>query len=170
MWVCLVPGQAPAGAEMRIRAWTADRKRMESLRTEGLDMQPLYAGAQGSGDCGAWQPIETAPKDQTAIWLLVNNKPYIGYYDPPQPFFKRSGSWVVKASFLRRPRNDNVPDEIYGTHDRDVLPSHWMPLPAPSVPSTHDRPPQAWLDAKAERDAGWPDYTALPSPDKSGAA
>lgn len=45
MWVCLVPGLEPADGEMRIRAWTADHKRMESLRDEGLDMQPLYAGA-----------------------------------------------------------------------------------------------------------------------------
>lgn len=44
MWANLVAGPAPAGGEMRIRAWTADRKRMESLQAEGLDMQPLYAG------------------------------------------------------------------------------------------------------------------------------
>jgi hypothetical protein len=48
MWICLVPGPAPADAEMRIRAWTADRKRMESLRAEGLDMQPLYRAAPRS--------------------------------------------------------------------------------------------------------------------------
>jgi hypothetical protein len=40
MWVCLVGDLA----DRRIRAWTADHKRMESLRSEGLDMQPLYAG------------------------------------------------------------------------------------------------------------------------------
>lgn len=40
MWVCLV-GEP---SERRIRAWTADPKRMESLRAEGLDMRPLYAG------------------------------------------------------------------------------------------------------------------------------
>jgi len=60
MWVCLVPGPAPADAEIRIRAWTADRKRMESLRSDGLDMQPLYTrtrdvapSSEGESDGGA---------------------------------------------------------------------------------------------------------------------
>lgn len=59
MWVCLVPN--PLG-ELRIRVWTADRKRMESLRAEGLDMQALYAALPSSdrGGVGVHRTIESA--------------------------------------------------------------------------------------------------------------
>ncbi|MDB5584839.1 MAG: hypothetical protein JWR80_10015 [Bradyrhizobium sp.] len=62
LWVCLVPGPAPAGGEVRIRAWTADRKRMESLRAEGLDMQPLFPSPQAKAD-GGRTPLDLSPAE-----------------------------------------------------------------------------------------------------------
>lgn len=66
MWVCLVPGPAPAVAEMRIRAWTADRKRMESLRAEGLDMQALYTCPDSSTDKAPLASGEPTAQDSNA--------------------------------------------------------------------------------------------------------
>jgi hypothetical protein len=77
-----------------------------------------------------WQPIETAPKDGTAIWLACEGKIYLGYgEDDERPY--RSGGWELKATFRRF---DDRPDEICGTWtSRNVEPTHWMPLPDPPV-------------------------------------
>ena len=75
-----------------------------------------------------WQPIETAPKDGTAIWLLLDNVPYIGYGEPEIPVFDRKSMWFIKAGFRRKA---DMPDEIFGTYAYDVHPTHWMPLPEP---------------------------------------
>lgn len=82
-----------------------------------------------------WQPIETAPRDGTAIWVLLNNWPYIGYCNPPDPLFNRDERWFVKSSFRRRRRVEKLPDEIYLISDHDIHPTHWMPLPEPPVQS-----------------------------------
>lgn len=73
-----------------------------------------------------WQPIKTAPKDGTAVWIVINGQPYIGYYDPPNYF--GPGQWFAKASFRRR---RDMSDDIYGTYAHGVEPTHWMPLPEP---------------------------------------
>ena len=78
-----------------------------------------------------WQPIESAPRDGTAIWVLLNGWPYIGYCQPRDPVFNHPENWFVKASFRRRDRSENLPDEIYGTYDYNLAPTHWMPLPSP---------------------------------------
>ena len=76
-----------------------------------------------------WQPIETAPKDGTAIWVLLGGQPFIGYYDPDR--LRKAGEWFVKASFRRRVREGGLPDDIYGTYRFGVEPTHWLPLPDP---------------------------------------
>lgn len=76
-----------------------------------------------------WQPIETAPRDGTAIWIAVEGTPFIGYFQPPTTFSVGGGHWVGKASFKRRERPE-LPDEIYGCLMRNAAPTNWMPLPA----------------------------------------
>jgi hypothetical protein len=69
MWVCLVGDPA----DRRIRAWTADHKRMESLRAEGLDMQPLYAGVAQS---------VTEPSDEWCNAFLKATGEWIEPHEP----------------------------------------------------------------------------------------
>ncbi len=73
-----------------------------------------------------WQDISTAPKDGTAIWLLVDGQPMIGYGEEATAW--RSAGFTIKAGFRRR--EDGIPDEVYGTLYR-AEPTAWMPLPAP---------------------------------------
>lgn len=61
----------------------------------------------------AWQPVETAPKDGTFIWLLSDSFAIrIGYW--------KGGRWV-----------DLAKAEARGACDLSFEPSHWMPLPEP---------------------------------------
>lgn len=76
-----------------------------------------------------WQPIETAPMDGTAIWLLVEGQPYIGYGERAN-WLSSEDRWFVKASF-RRKASDQRTDEIYGCHGVAVPATQWMPLPEP---------------------------------------
>lgn len=78
-----------------------------------------------------WQPIDTAPKDGTAIWLLVEGQPYIGYCEAADQSFRDKDTWFVKATFRRGARKPRVPDEIVGCYGVDVSPTHWQPLPSP---------------------------------------
>jgi hypothetical protein len=75
-----------------------------------------------------WQPIESAPKDGTAIWLLVDGLPYLGYGEPAHRELDRKAKWIVKASFRRC---EDRADENYGCYGHDAEPTHWIPLPEP---------------------------------------
>lgn len=78
------------------------------------------------------RPIETAPKDGTAIWLLVDGCWYLGYYEPPRPPLNETGQWFLKATFRRRGTPErHLPDDIFGTYAFGVEPTHWQPLPEP---------------------------------------
>lgn len=77
-----------------------------------------------------WQPIETAPKDGTAVWVSVDGQPCIGYWDPDDAFSQPK--WFVKSSFRRRGDGDlSLTDSVFGTYAFGVEPTHWMPLPEP---------------------------------------
>lgn len=80
-----------------------------------------------------WRPIESAPRDGTAVWVWCDHAAYIGYFEPAEaPWDKAPGQWFLKAGF-RRKRADQRQDEIYGTYAVDVAPTLWQPLPpAPS--------------------------------------
>lgn len=76
--------------------------------------------AQRPADYGAWQPIETAPRDVRRSVLVVQpGKLAIRAYQSPV------GTW-----------------HMHGDYQKTVLsgeyaPTHWMPLPAgPALPST----------------------------------
>jgi Protein of unknown function (DUF551) len=74
---------------------------------------------------GEWQPIETAAMDETAVWILCEGVPYIGYGEPANALFERPARWTAKAGFRRR---DDGADEIFATNFR-AEPTHWQPLP-----------------------------------------
>lgn len=83
-----------------------------------------------------WQPIATAPRDGTAIWIAVEGHPYIGYCQPADPPLDPKDTWFIKTSFRRRIQRQTgsgaiLPDEIFGCYGFDVAPTHWMPLPEP---------------------------------------
>lgn len=81
-----------------------------------------------------WQPIDTAPMDGSAIWLLVEGHPYIGYGEPKN-WLHETNRWFARATFRQRDPEErnarNLPDEIYACNGIDVAPTHWMPLPEP---------------------------------------
>lgn len=97
-----------------------------------------------------WQPIETAPSDGTAIWLLLNGHPYIGYCEPAD-WLHKEDNWLAKATFVRRgsPADDRATptsDNVYCCYAHGVHPTHWQPLPEPPA-----APP---TDITALRDEG----------------
>lgn len=59
-----------------------------------------------------WQPIETAPKDRTALLLFLKSDEY------------RIGSWQSENSYW-------MDDSDYTALVRAFEPTHWMPLPSP---------------------------------------
>lgn len=68
-----------------------------------------------------WQPIETAPKDGTAV--LVGNKSsvWIAAYTPRyQSGFEPANKW--QSLML---------NHQYMPQGSGLTPSHWMPLPSP---------------------------------------
>jgi len=84
---------------------------------------------------GEWRPIETAPKDGTAVWLWHEGQAYIGYC--------RRSDWLCKADkwsakfYVSRADEERkacgLPDETWGTNF-EINPTHWMPLPPPPTP------------------------------------
>lgn len=75
-------------------------------------------------------PIETAPMDGTAIWLLVDGQLCLGYGEPAN-WGSAAARWLVKAAVSRRNGiyREGITDRIYCCYDLDVNPTRWMPLP-----------------------------------------
>lgn len=72
-----------------------------------------------------WQPIETAPKDGTAIMLYSpgkNGGRWITRWKEPevQWVVVKDGPEILSGDMEKKPRRDRIPP-----------PTHWMPLPAP---------------------------------------
>ncbi|MCZ4331051.1 DUF551 domain-containing protein [Castellaniella denitrificans] len=68
----------------------------------------------------AWQPIETAPKDGTAILLGSSDGAWIAKYDPVYPSgYRPKNPWF--SLMLNRDYMGRVPN---------AKPTHWMSLPA----------------------------------------
>lgn len=104
-----------------------DRNRYASATVQGWwkALQARAALAAAPAAAPAWQPIETAPKDGTAILLG-----------------SRGGSWIGKwlPVYVSGYRPDNPWSSLMLNHDhmgeKWCVPTHWMPLPgAPGFPS-----------------------------------
>jgi hypothetical protein len=88
----------------------------------------LIAALSRSAPRMQWQPIETAPKDGTRVWI------YVPDFDPNE----------YVASFAHTDLPDDhedywegwtFADEVLINHScEEPEPTHWMPLPAPPSP------------------------------------
>ena len=70
----------------------------------------------------SWQPIETAPKDGTKVWLFIPS-------DEPQQVVGLFDTWGDHSWWAYA---DRVLQDITGEAG---TPTHWMPLPAPPEPT-----------------------------------
>lgn len=91
-----------------------------------------YIDGRTAGTSPAWQPIETAPKDGSAVLLtrLDAGGAWIGKYDPVyQSGYRPDNPWfslMLNRDYLPKPVKSSVP-------------THWMPLPAaPSLSGTEE--------------------------------
>lgn len=92
-----------------------------------------------------WQPIETAPKDGTPIWL---------YREDSDAFL---GRWIAPCDFLNEAEYDGVQgwddpdwffaDFVSGGRVTDGAPTHWQSTPAPPA-LTDKRPSSMQEDGK----------------------
>lgn len=66
---------------------TAIGERQETIASWNRRSEPV--------DNDPWQPIKTAPKDGSYVWLAKNGEvlPYMGYWD------KEHGKWMAKGGF-----------------------------------------------------------------------
>lgn len=79
-----------------------------------------------------WQPIETAPKDETQVLLWVPARPW-----------DAACAVVGEFSGVGRPRwrEANIDGWEWDGPLAEAAPTHWMPLPPPPT-ETLDTPPE----------------------------
>jgi hypothetical protein len=92
-----------------------------------------------------WQPIETAPKDETRILLMrlveVSLEMYVcwvttGLYDRTLP---ENPGWWAKGPYVEQWFKDcTLIKSLEGFIDEKQPPTHWMPLPVLPKPNTED--------------------------------
>lgn len=107
------------------------RERAGKLTPPHLDIAMLLLGAADAFDAQAaeiarlnaiqaWQPIETAPRDGTAILLGSSDGAWIAKYDPVYPSgYRPKNPWF--SLMLNHDHMGRMPN---------TKPTHWMPLPA----------------------------------------
>ena len=92
----------------------------EACRHEQTRKQAITALSQARDAAleEGWQPIETAPRDQTEILVFVPSR------SPPVFTAQYIDGWSASTEGRYAPE-----DDFYG--DEDFEPTHWRPLPAP---------------------------------------
>lgn len=78
--------------------------------------EPLYANPQPPAQ-GAWQPIETAPKDGTDVLLWEDGEMFVSHWGAVLDHGGRYNAWL-----------EPNPREL---EPNPCAPTHWMPLLAP---------------------------------------
>lgn len=96
----------------------ADASAFRSLIT--TTQAEAYADARVR-EAQQWQPIETAPKDGTAILLSNERGAWMAKYDPVYP----SGYRPENPWFSLMLNHDHM------RKGKPCAPTHWMPLPPP---------------------------------------
>lgn len=67
-----------------------------------------------------WQPIETAPKDNTDILLWNGRFVSVGRWNICEFYTRAQPYWATERGYM------------FGVqYDRACQPTHWMPLPEP---------------------------------------
>jgi len=77
-----------------------------------------------------WQPIETAPRDGTAIILAASHGVSVGWWEDSEPTFK----WRFVDDFDLTPTgccDDESDDRVPCNGMHADTPTHWQPLPTP---------------------------------------
>lgn len=88
-----------------------ERAASEEAEAKGCDYQGLYV-RDGAAIVGEWEPIDTAPQEPEATFLVCA----IG---------DRRGPFVVNANILWQARKAGTPQHLGLSYV-----THWMPLPA----------------------------------------
>lgn len=105
-----------------LSAPTGSSERWDGLVT--TDQAEAYAEARVR-EVQRWQPIETAPKDGTAILLSNERGAWMAKYDPVYP----SGYRPENPWFSLMLNHDHM------RKGKPYAPTHWMPLPTPPKPT-----------------------------------
>lgn len=101
-------------SETEWRLFSDEEAARQDAENKGTDYQGLYV-RDGSAIVSEWEPIETAPKDPDATFLVCA----VG---------DERGPFVVRASILWQARKAGTPSHLGLSHL-----THWMPLPAMPV-------------------------------------
>lgn len=101
------------------RLFEDEKAAYDAAEQTGAVMQALFV-RDGTAIVAEWEPIETAPQDDNAFFLVC------GVGDDRSPF-------VVRGSILKNARQGNTPSHLH-LHWL----THWMPLPA--LPTALSRP------------------------------
>jgi hypothetical protein len=121
--------------QSRIDVAPGQHRRFQAAIETAIRSLADKTNASPSPPAGEWQPISSAPKDGTAIWLVVSGRPYIGYCEPADGWLRKRDLWFAKATYRRKnepePYETLTTDKVYLTSGADVQPTHWQPLPAP---------------------------------------
>lgn len=136
--------------------WDLRIKRPRFADNPDVICEPLFTDvAQPS-----WQPIETAPKNGTEIWL---------YREDCGAFL---GRWIAPCEFLNEAEYEGdqgwdecdwfFADFVRGGRVTDGAPTHWIPLPTPPLSSTDGAPSDRQFSADLADDA------AMSSPQREG--
>lgn len=108
--------------EFKASHWEREAKRLieenNSLKNELLlseARQTMEAALSlPVSNTGEWQPIETAPKDGTAIWVATIFSGHgTGCMEPVRTHYHHYGEWT----------------NIYTGNSINWKPTHWQPLP-----------------------------------------
>ncbi|MCG8394225.1 MAG: hypothetical protein MI745_14195 [Pseudomonadales bacterium] len=77
-----------------------------------------------------WQPIETAPKDGTLVFLYHENwnVAYLAHWGLLEGGDEDTGEGYIFAWLLQQEDGGAMGDGILW-QDEDFMPTHWMPVP-----------------------------------------
>lgn len=77
-----------------------------------------------------WQPIETALKDGSYIWLGSPSSVRVGFWRNGAEYENHNsvgGGWIDKCAA----------EQVLGTNGLHFEPTHWMPTPKPPSPASN---------------------------------
>jgi len=99
-------------SDTKWQLFTDEEAANAEAEAKGCDYQALFV-RDGTAILGEWEPIETAPKEKDAMFLVC------AVDDDRGPF-------VVRSDILWAARKTGTPHHLGLSHL-----THWMPLPAP---------------------------------------
>lgn len=95
-------------------------ERLDKLHVMGNNIATLGQRQLGSQLKMNWQPIETAPRDGTAILAYTTRDKFAGFGPLPN---------IARWQITRFSQASSLP--YWSKFPLDFQPTHWMPLPEP---------------------------------------